>query len=242
MASVFHLFCEAAHIKQNVVKKYSELAESDKKLYFSAVAIQRTWRGYWVRKMIENWHNKATTIQRFARGWLVRLHLPERLKNHHYYLSTKYYNEQATKIQALWRGYCTRKVEVSVKAILRQRYEIEMANKEMQDQMRQAFEEMRASAWTETQQYIEKILMMLFERHHLLRTRTQEGVFSIHGSNELSCIERILRSFPLKDYMTQLHESSQNIIPEKSQGDKKKFDLNTTIKPKPYEKLLLTRD
>ncbi|XP_044253260.1 uncharacterized protein LOC123004187 isoform X2 [Tribolium madens] len=224
MASVFHLFCEAAHIKQNVVKKYSELAESDKKLYFSAVAIQRTWRGYWVRKMIENWHNKATTIQRFARG------------------CTKYYNEQATKIQALWRGYCTRKVEVSVKAILRQRYEIEMANKEMQDQMRQAFEEMRASAWTETQQYIEKILMMLFERHHLLRTRTQEGVFSIHGSNELSCIERILRSFPLKDYMTQLHESSQNIIPEKSQGDKKKFDLNTTIKPKPYEKLLLTRD
>ncbi|KYB28378.1 hypothetical protein TcasGA2_TC032577 [Tribolium castaneum] len=242
MASVFHLCCEAAQIKQNVITKYSELAESDKKLYFSAVAIQRTWRGYWVRKMIKNWHSKATTIQRFVRGWLVRLHLPERLKNYHYFLSTKYYNEKATKIQALWRGYCARKVGVSVKDILRQRHEIEMANKEMQNQMREAFEEMRASAWTETHQYVEKILMMLFERHHLLRTRTQEGVFSIHGSIELSCVERILRSFPLKDYMTQLHEANQKSTSQTLQGNKKTFDLNTTIKDKPYERLLLTRD
>lgn len=83
-----------------------EFAASDKKLYFSAVAIQRLWRGYFVRQTIKDWNKKAITIQRFVRGWLARIHLPERLKDYFYYLSAFYYNQQATIIQAFWRGYC----------------------------------------------------------------------------------------------------------------------------------------
>jgi hypothetical protein len=58
----------------------------------------------------------------------------------------------------------------------------------MQEQIRKAFEKLRETEWNQTRQSIEKILMILFERHHLLRTRIQEGIFSIHGSLYLDVI------------------------------------------------------
>lgn len=79
--------------------------EKEKQIYFAAVRIQRSFRGYRVRKTIKQWNKAATMIQKHVRGWLVRWHLPELYA---YLLDLKYqryYNTMATKIQALWRGY-----------------------------------------------------------------------------------------------------------------------------------------
>ncbi|XP_063920592.1 uncharacterized protein LOC135135463 isoform X2 [Zophobas morio] len=245
MASVFHLCCDAFEIKRRVLETYSNFAAIDKKLYVSAVTIQKTWRGYIARQLIKDWHKKVTFVQKYVRGWLVRRHLPELLKEYYDALSIKYYHNCATKIQALWRGYRTRKTTLSLRALLHERSAIEAASSAMKEQMKKLFEKLRTGPLSEKYQYLEQILKMLFDRHHLLRTTITEGIFSIHGSTELSCIEKILKSFRFTAYMKELHAllDKENLhksisIPEIQE----RFDLNTHIQEKPYEKMMLTRD
>lgn len=55
--------------------------------------------------MIRNWNKAATHIQRIIKGWLIRWHLLEAYEEYYKRLQEINYNLQATKIQALWRGY-----------------------------------------------------------------------------------------------------------------------------------------
>lgn len=98
-------------IKNNCdkIESFSQSEEKEKDIHFAAVRIQRCLRGYNVRKVIKKWHKAATTIQRYVRGFLVRWHLPELYAKNLEVKYCSYYNRMATKIQALWRGYCVNK-------------------------------------------------------------------------------------------------------------------------------------
>lgn len=61
-----------------------------------------------VRKKMELWKKAAMLIQRVVRGWLVRWHMPDYYRAYILRRQRKYYNEKATKIQSLWRGYWVR--------------------------------------------------------------------------------------------------------------------------------------
>lgn len=89
--------------QQRSISSLSE--EKEKHIYFAAVRIQRLFRGYRVRKTIKHWNGKATIIQKHVKGWLVRWHLPELYAELLDLKYQRYYNQMATKIQALWRGY-----------------------------------------------------------------------------------------------------------------------------------------
>lgn len=151
-----------------------------------------------VRKKIELWRKAAILIQRVVRGWLVRWHMPEYYRAYILRRQQKYYNEKATKIQSLWRGYWVRiKVTETVLFLLRKVYQIrktlrvkervaeklrlERLNEELQRKMKEEFEKMKSVSEQEEESR-KMVLFTLFKVHHLLRTEHREGIYSIHNS------------------------------------------------------------
>ncbi|KAF2885940.1 hypothetical protein ILUMI_20235 [Ignelater luminosus] len=205
MASVQHYACQAELFPLHVIQKHATLEHIEKDRHFAALKIQRLFRGYVVRKEIAKWHRAATTIQRHIRGFLLRWHLPDMLQQYIDWSRLQYYNEMATKIQALWRGYIVRKNRVPVKDILETRQAIEEANNKIQRQMKEAFENMEKIKSRQMEKEArEWVLYILFKLHHLIRTQVQEGIYSLHGRKELSIIEELLQVLPLSEYMEEL--------------------------------------
>lgn len=77
MASVYYLFDDAKDIADYIIWSTEAKFELDKKRYFAALIIQRTFRGYAVRCQYKNMVQAAITIQKYARGYLLRMHLPD---------------------------------------------------------------------------------------------------------------------------------------------------------------------
>ena len=93
-----------------VLPRTTSMQLQQKKRNEAAVLIQKTWRGYWTRKLIlqqiyeDRMHcireESATTIQRFWRGYWTRRQFKQ--------LKTRR-NFAATKIQRCYRGYLVKK-------------------------------------------------------------------------------------------------------------------------------------
>ncbi|KAJ8929280.1 hypothetical protein NQ314_018035 [Rhamnusium bicolor] len=178
MASVYYLFEDALHSEENIVDKYKDHQYTAKMEHFAAVKIQSHYRGYLVRKEMKKLNRLATLIQKCVRGWLLRYHLPDILHEYYDTMCINLYNRMASKIQALWKGYTVRKT-CSIKDIRARRERILQANEEMANALK---EQREKNNMLQQKLRSEKILQVLFDRHHLLRTHQKEGIFSKHDS------------------------------------------------------------
>ncbi|XP_022905197.2 spermatogenesis-associated protein 17-like [Onthophagus taurus] len=216
MASVYHLFIKSENLNTYLTIENRNLEGPGKKRYYAALLIQRVYRGYRVRKMVKFWHQQATIIQRWVRGWLVRWHLPETYQEYFIRLTQSYYDKMATKIQALWRGYLVRKnMPMSMAELARLKKLMEESNARITGTMRGLFarmnekglgaldEDQRRKLGDECRQWV---LYILFKTHHLVRTEVIEGIYSEHGQNKKSQIEEWMSKLPMKKYMDDLRK------------------------------------
>ncbi|KAG5898373.1 hypothetical protein JTB14_015805 [Gonioctena quinquepunctata] len=262
MASVYHLYEDAIHVQDDVINKYKEHAMFARKHHFAATGIQSVFRKFVVKKKIENLKRAATVIQKHVRGWLLRYHLPDMLHEYYDLKSLKLYNEMATKIQARWKGYQVRRYEVCIKDVLEDRAK----QLEADERIRQIFTQHRESKGVsfnieEGRRFVDKLLAALFDRHHLLSTHQKEGVLSIKGQDELSELEKFLKSISWAEYMKKVRKiynscanqreehkfeykelRKQECLVDKESMHKKvihekPFVLTTKIERKPYERL-----
>ena len=77
--------------------------------FVAAIRIQSWVRGNQLRKYIAFLHGSARRIQACYRGYRGRRKFQQVVNNAVNTMRDGYYTEMATKIQARWRGYYTRK-------------------------------------------------------------------------------------------------------------------------------------
>ncbi|KAH8308976.1 hypothetical protein KR059_004497, partial [Drosophila kikkawai] len=138
----------------------------DYKHFRAARTIQRSWRRFYYRSKFANRTKAAITIQRWWRGFSVRNNHFRFVENMLQGRLERYYNQAATKIQALFRGWRIRQTVHDNDRLLR----------------------MQICA-------AEDLLnCVAFKLHHLLRTHAIPGVYSLRNSNCLSRVEKLLAS------------------------------------------------
>ncbi|XP_065161659.1 uncharacterized protein [Atheta coriaria] len=275
MASVQYLFSFTKTFQEELITAQTHLQEVTAFRILNVIIIQKTWRGYYAYKKYQRIRNAIITIQSFCRGWKVRKNKEQYEEEYKRAVGENRQNWAATKIQAWWRGITERKYlrfknELPADRIAA-RKKIEFANDQMAALIRQMNEE-NDRTQKAMQQAVDQqeALVILYKCHHLLRTHQQEGIYSCHGTNELSLIESLMKGLPCKEYMDNVHflykklvknkrktESGKKNIVRKSETDKntqqrgrsdivqdknlhKPFILFSKIKEKPYIPSVIT--
>ncbi|XP_044763459.1 unconventional myosin-Va-like [Coccinella septempunctata] len=220
MASVYYLLDDAKDIADYIIWSTEAKFELDKKRYFAALIIQRTFRGFAVRCEYKKMIRAATTIQKYVRGHLLRLHLHEIAAKAFRRKCMSTFNRLATRIQAAWRGYWVRK-NFNIETIIAERKEELETQEAIAELFGKIFKptadisdlSLQIGDMEEEEQIAYKIakkspeiLRVLFDKHHLLRTRQIEGVLSVHGSKQLSLLETFLKRLECKEYMRKVRK------------------------------------
>ncbi|XP_022222338.2 uncharacterized protein LOC111074025 [Drosophila obscura] len=132
----------------------------------SARTIQRHWRGCLCRETLKKRNKAATTIQRWWRGFSVRKNFFKTVEKMLQKRIEMRYNQAATKIQALFRGWWIRHTVHDMYSL----------------------RQMQVCA-------AEDLLnCVAFKLHHLLRTYSIPGVYSLKDTTCLSRVEKLLAS------------------------------------------------
>ncbi|XP_034476872.1 uncharacterized protein LOC117783539 [Drosophila innubila] len=147
--------------------------------FLAARTIQRNWRCFSGRKRIVNFEKAAITIQRWWRGYHVRSQFMSIVECKLQNTLVNYYNNAATKIQALFRGWWTRRTVHDMSALKR------MQTCAAQDLLN----------------------CVAFKLHHLLRTYSIPGVYSIRDSKCLSRVEKLLASIRFRFHNGRVHNA-----------------------------------
>ncbi|XP_020800607.1 uncharacterized protein LOC110177956 isoform X2 [Drosophila serrata] len=150
--------------QENITRTYLLLL--DYKQFKATQTIQRTWRRFHRRCQFLSRTKAAITIQRWWRGFLARNKQVSFVENMLQDRVVRHYHKSATKIQALFRGWRIRQT--------------------VHDNSR--LRKMQVCA-------AEDLLnCVAFKLHHLLRTYSIPGVYSLRNSNCLSRVEKLLAS------------------------------------------------
>ncbi|BFG05821.1 uncharacterized protein DMAD_04466 [Drosophila madeirensis] len=138
----------------------------DYKHFKSARIIQRHWRGCLCRETLKKRNKAATTLQRYWRGFAVRKNYFKTVEKMLQKRLEARYNQAATKIQALFRGWWIRHTVHDMHSL----------------------RQMQVCA-------AEDLLnCVAFKLHHLLRTYSIPGVYSLKNTTCLSRVEKLLAS------------------------------------------------
>ncbi|XP_023166074.1 uncharacterized protein LOC111596195 isoform X2 [Drosophila hydei] len=138
----------------------------DHKHFVAARTIQSIWRARRLREQLRREKNSARTIQRWWRGFHQRKRLFSIIEEKVQQSTIAHYNKEATKIQAYFRGWFTRQTVHDMHSLLR-----------MQNN---AAEEL--------------LNCVAYRLHHLLRTYSVPGIYSLRDSHCLSKVEKLLDS------------------------------------------------
>ncbi|KAH1010136.1 unconventional myosin-Vc [Dendroctonus ponderosae] len=219
MASVYYLFDDAIHLADDIVQEYSKQQTNLKENHYAATIIQRTYRGYLIRKSYKKHLEAIIVFQKYTRGWLVRYHLPDRLHEFWDSMCLNAYSKAAAKLQAVWKGYKVRQ-EIDIKKIMQARKMSEHLAKNMDDS---SLDSKSSNENKDTERptivedlslggvplgkrkdLIQRIMELMFDRHHLLSTQIHQGV--LQGSSELMEIEKIIKNLPWSEYMKKMRK------------------------------------
>lgn len=167
----------------------------------AAIKIQSWFRSRKTRSIINFLHRCATTIQKEYRGHLSRQWYRNLVTNHINKLLQEHYDAQVTKIQAIWRGYATRKFKAnyySRKAFLQG---LEIKNEQMTQYLKETERNRKlASEQEKHEQERMATLYNLRKTHYLLSTQVRDGIYNAH-SNPRPYIEAALQNVsPLSAY------------------------------------------
>ncbi|KAM8713623.1 hypothetical protein ACLKA7_013874 [Drosophila subpalustris] len=147
--------------------------------FLAARTIQRNWRCFSRRKADDKRDRAAITIQRWWRGYKVRSQFMAIVERKLQDTLVAYYNNAAIKIQALFRGWWTRRTVHDMNALKR------MQTCAAQDLLN----------------------CVAFKLHHLLRTYAIPGVYSMRDSNCLSRVEKLLASIRFRFHNGRVHNA-----------------------------------
>ncbi|XP_001360395.4 uncharacterized protein [Drosophila pseudoobscura] len=132
----------------------------------AARTIQRHWRGFFSRKTLKKRNQAAITIQRWWRGFSVRKSYFKTVEKMLQNRIEMHYTKAATKIQALFRGWW----------------------------IRHTVHDMRSLRHMQICAAEELLNCVAFKLHHLLRTYSIPGVYSLKNTTCLSRVEKLLAS------------------------------------------------
>eukprot|EP00039_Didymoeca_costata_P024279 m.9864 g.9864 ORF g.9864 m.9864 type:complete len:219 (-) comp4154_c0_seq1:365-1021(-) len=166
-------------LRESYTKRMVEADADRDRCYAAAVVIQRNWRIYAAKLHLERQHKAAIVIQRNFRS------LKAKIERRKYVIRQLLLNRQAsyakaaTMVQALWRGYRSRKKIHSFYDRKKFLQEVQEKNEQTLKSMNtfRASEELRL---TEEQHRRQKQAYerRLSREHHLLSTTAMKGVYA----------------------------------------------------------------
>ncbi|XP_077269436.1 spermatogenesis-associated protein 17 [Temnothorax americanus] len=113
MASLLRFAVNPVELR-NAIKIKHDLAESSRLVHFIAARkIQAWFRGIITRNHVRKLHENATVLQRHWRGYHAKMFINQYLAERVRQMWQHHYNNMATRIQAVWRGYWSRKTQIN---------------------------------------------------------------------------------------------------------------------------------
>uniref|UniRef100_A0A1B6CWS1 Spermatogenesis-associated protein 17 n=1 Tax=Clastoptera arizonana TaxID=38151 RepID=A0A1B6CWS1_9HEMI len=170
--------------------------------YVAAQTLQRYFRGYITRKHMKFLHKKATIIQSNWRGVLGRKQANRVIKNKLDAMYQKFYDKSAIMIQKAFRGFYVRKYVFSFYKMKEKLNNVCIRNEELLEILQQYKEtSLKEREQIENANCEKQVQLILFKLHHLIRTNQIEGIYSLKGTKEYSCIEKMMKKAKFKEYM-----------------------------------------
>ncbi|KAH8263044.1 hypothetical protein KR044_003659, partial [Drosophila immigrans] len=177
----------------------------DYKQFLAARRIQLWWRRFSARQQ-ERKRLAAVTIQRWWRGFSVRRNFLKTVEELLHKRLWEHYNRSATKIQALFRGW----------------------------QVRQTVHDAYSLRNTQQLAAEELLCCVAYRLHHLLRTQSIPGIYSLRNSTCLSKAEKLLTSTTFRfhnDRARYYQTHNRNVMEDR----RSQFKRSTGVTQVPYK-------
>ncbi|XP_067645824.1 uncharacterized protein [Eurosta solidaginis] len=171
----------------------------------AARTIQKYFRRWYYRRIYLRKLNAAILIQYEWRKFYRRHMTYQRLEEQVQEEALKFYNIQATKIQALWRGWFTRQ------------------NIHDHDQLLK----------TQIVTAEDLLQCVAFKLHHMLRTYHIPGVYSLKNSHCLSKVEKLLAAMSFKQHNKHVRQLRAH-LDCRTRNARKKFEDSAFTTSIPY--------
>lgn len=188
-------------LKIEVLKRQLHAEQTKRTEFLAARKIQANFRGYLCRKKITELNVKATTLQRFYRGYAGRQYSFRLLEDTLQNLIQGFFNSRAILIQKTYRGHASRNNIFNYYKLKMWLKQIVLKNEELEEETWNYFFEQRNKQVEEVNAMAKKLCIFIAKKlHHLLRTHQSAGIYSNAKSNALTNIERLLASFTFKKF------------------------------------------
>ncbi|CAF1162048.1 unnamed protein product [Rotaria sp. Silwood1] len=161
----------------------------------ASVIIQSAWRGYLVRSHIKYLNRCATLIQTWWRIYKAKVLFRQKLKEHVLQLRLKYYDDNAVKIQKIWRGFYVRKYVLDFYSRKRYLTGLEQKNEQIRTQLREYREYLDQKQLEQQRQAnIAKLEEEAKKTHYLVSTKVVPGIYNSKYLEAPKEMEIILRT------------------------------------------------
>ncbi|XP_071568692.1 spermatogenesis-associated protein 17 [Temnothorax nylanderi] len=204
MASLLRFAVNPVELR-NAIKIKHDLAESSRLVHFIAARkIQAWFRGIITRNHLRKLHENATVLQRHWRGYHARMFINQYLAERVRQMWQHHYNNMATRIQAVWRGYWSRKTQINFLQLQQWLRNVYTKNNETLENMKKFRQgELEHAESVTEQEAMLWILFILFKLHHLLRTKCRPGVITRIDKTRFVYIEEMLKCLEYDQYISK---------------------------------------
>jgi len=230
-----YLTLQNTNVIEEIYKRQNEADSSRAQEYKVAIKIQSWWRGTRTRKNIVELHRHACTVQSAFRRYKGKLTYQDVVKMALNKMRYGFYAEMATRIQARWRGYYTRKYKHNYYARKTYLKAVLQRNDEVIESLAEYAEAQREEKEREHRRLQERQKILQARRLHFMRSTYQtNSVFKspwfpkqefetlLASVKPLSTKERT-KLFPNKK--TDINVDQHKLPPLKTEGNKFTFKI-----------------